>query len=82
MTRVLIEVSGGLVTNIMVDGEVMVNVIDHDSLDPEDLPEDLSEEVEIDAVREFQSPDEIRTPDALDAYIEDIIDRYRTRENP
>jgi hypothetical protein len=82
MTRVLIEVSGGLVTNIMVDGEVRVNVIDHDSLDAEDLPENLGEETELDDAREFQSPDEIRTPEALDAYITDIIDRYRTRENP
>ena len=82
MTRILIEVSGGLVTNIMADGEVMVNVIDYDSLDPEDLPEDLSEKVEMEDIREFQYPDEIKTPEALDAYIEDIIDRFRTRENP
>lgn len=82
MTRILIEVSGGLVTNIMADGEIMVNVIDHDSLDPEDLPEDLGEETELDDAGEFQYPDEIKTPEALDAYIEDIIDRFRTRENP
>jgi hypothetical protein len=81
MTRVLIEVSGGLVTNIIADGEVRVNVIDHDSLDPEDLPEDISEEVEIEDIREFQYPDEIRTPEALDVYIGDIIERYRSREN-
>jgi hypothetical protein len=82
MTRVLIEVNGGLVTNIMADGEVMVNVIDHDSIEVEDMPEDLDEEVEIEDTRDFQHPDEITTPEALDAYIEDIIDRFRTRENP
>jgi len=82
MTRVLIEVSGGLVTNIMADGEVRVNVIDHDNLKQEDLPEDLDEEIELDDAREFQYPDEIRTPEALDVYIGDIIERYRSRENP
>ena len=82
MTRVLIEVSGGLVTNIMADGEVRVNVIDHDSLETEGLPEELGEETELDDAGEFQSPDEIKTPEALDAYIKDIIDRFRTRENP
>lgn len=82
MTRVLIEVSGGLVTNIMADGEVMVNVIDHDSIEAEDIPEDLDEEVEIEDTRDFQYPDEITTPESLDAYIGDIIDRYKRKEKP
>jgi hypothetical protein len=82
MTRVLIEVSGGLVTNIMADGEVVVNVVDHDSLEAEDLPEELPDETEIEDVRQFQVPDETMTPEALDSYIESVIDRYRRKEKP
>ncbi len=77
MTRVLIEVRGGLVTNIMADAEVRVNVIDHDSLDPEDVPDDVDEEIAFDDAREFQCPDGITTPDALDSYIEQVIEGYR-----
>jgi hypothetical protein len=82
MTRVLIEVGGGLVTNIVADGEVVVSVVDHDSLDPEDLPEDLFDETEIEDVRQFEAPDETMTPEALDSYIESVIDRYRRKEKP
>ncbi len=82
MTRVLIEVSGGLVTNIMADGEVVINVVDHDSLEAEDLPEEFPEETEIEDVRQFQHPDETTTPEALDSYIESVIDRYRRTEKP
>ena len=82
MTRVLIEVSGGLVTNIMADGEIMVNVIDHDNLEAEDLSEDLREEIESDEVREFQYPDEITTPEALNAYVEQVIELYKRKEKP
>jgi hypothetical protein len=80
MTRVLIEVSGGLVTNIMADGEVVINVVDHDSLEAEDLPEESPDETEIEDVRQFQVPDETMTPEALDSYIESVIDRYRRKE--
>jgi hypothetical protein len=80
MTRVLIEVSGGLVTNIMADGEVRVNVIDHDNLEQADLPEDLDEAIDIDDAREFQYPDEITTPEALDVYIEKVVDQYKEKE--
>lgn len=82
MTRVLIEVSGGLVTNIVADGEVTVNVIDHDSLDPEDLPEDLIEETKLEDIEGFQYPDEITTPEALDDYIARISEQYKRKEKP
>lgn len=77
MTSILIEVSGGLVTNIMADGEVMVTVIDHDNFEAEDL----SEEEEPADAREFQYRYEITTPEGLDPYIEDIIDRYKKGGN-
>ncbi len=79
MTRVLIEVSGGLVTNIIADAEVRVNVVDHDNLEE---PDDPIEEMDLDDAKEFEHPDEITTPEALDAYLGNIIERYRTRENP
>ncbi len=79
MTRVLIEVSGGLVTNIMTDGEVRVNVLDHDNLEE---PEDPEEEIESEDVEEFQCPDEITTREDLDAYLGKVIERYRKKEKP
>lgn len=74
--RIIIEVSGGLVSNITADDDVSVYLIDHDNLkdrSEEDSARNLAE------ARQSQSPDRIvRSDEEFKLALNQVLNEYES----
>tara|TARA_R110000824_G_scaffold201667_1_gene385734 strand:- start:7279 stop:7500 length:222 start_codon:yes stop_codon:yes gene_type:complete len=69
--KLMIEVSGGVVTNIVATEEVSINIVDHDNLgDNQHLVDGINE------VKQAQQPDRICDEDEYQEQLNETLKEY------